>query len=103
MSFHVFNALLCSPLCIKRCPAFVNTFNHSHKFVQLRLALNPATFTNNDVVFLDSLSSKLSHANRVTRLGGFSPFGCLFTLGRYKKITTQPSFWASFSSVKIMH
>jgi hypothetical protein len=50
MWFHVFNAHLCSPLCIKRCPAFVNTFNHSHKFVQLSLALNPATFTNRGVV-----------------------------------------------------
>jgi hypothetical protein len=33
-------------MCIKRCPAFVNTFNLSHEFVQLRLVLNPATFTN---------------------------------------------------------
>jgi hypothetical protein len=43
MMFHVLNALL----CIKRCLAFVNTFNHSHKFVQLSLVLNPARFTNN--------------------------------------------------------
>jgi hypothetical protein len=48
MLFHVFNALLCPPLCIKRCPAFVNTFNHSHEFVQLSLALHLATFTNTD-------------------------------------------------------
>jgi hypothetical protein len=27
-------------------PVFVNTFNHSHEFVQLSLALNPAMFTN---------------------------------------------------------
>jgi hypothetical protein len=39
-------AFLCPLLCIKRCPAFVNKFNHSHKFIQLSLALNPATFTN---------------------------------------------------------
>jgi hypothetical protein len=46
MPFHVFNALLCLPLCIIRCPAFENTFNHSHEFVQLSLALTPAMFTN---------------------------------------------------------
>jgi hypothetical protein len=40
-------------LRIKRCPAFVNTFNHSHEFVQLSLVLNPATFTN-----IDSYSTK---------------------------------------------
>jgi hypothetical protein len=44
--FHVFDALLLFALCIKRCPAFVNTFNHSQEFVQLSLVLNPATFTN---------------------------------------------------------
>jgi hypothetical protein len=37
-----------SQLCIKRCPVFVNTFNHSHEFSQFRLALNPAMFTNNN-------------------------------------------------------
>jgi hypothetical protein len=43
-----------SQLCIKRCPAFVNTFNHSHEFSQFRLALNPATFTNNWLLVLDN-------------------------------------------------
>jgi hypothetical protein len=45
--FHVFDALLLFALHIKRCPVFVNTFNHSHKFVQLSLVLHPATSTNN--------------------------------------------------------
>jgi hypothetical protein len=43
---HVFNMFLLFVLRIKRCPAFVNTFNHSHVFIQFSLALNPAMFTN---------------------------------------------------------
>jgi hypothetical protein len=43
--FHVFYALLLFALHIKRCPTSVNTFNHSHEFVQLSLASNLATFT----------------------------------------------------------
>jgi hypothetical protein len=50
MLFHVFNALLCLPLCIKRCPVFVNTFNQAHEFLQLSLASNPATFTNKKLI-----------------------------------------------------
>jgi hypothetical protein len=48
--FHIFDALLLFGLRIKRCPAFVNTFNHSHEFVQLSLVLNPTTFTNSTSV-----------------------------------------------------
>jgi hypothetical protein len=36
----------------KRCPAFVNTLNYSHEFIQLRLVLNPALFTNSTLVVL---------------------------------------------------
>jgi hypothetical protein len=53
MLFRVFNALLCSPLCIKRRPAFV--FNHSQKFVQLSLTLSPAMLTNNLLTSQDNL------------------------------------------------
>jgi hypothetical protein len=42
-----------SQLCIKRCPEFVNTFNHSHEVRQFRIALNPAMFTNNSCVWLN--------------------------------------------------
>jgi hypothetical protein len=45
---HVSRAFLCHHLCIKRCPALVSTFNHSHEFSQFRLALNPAMFTNSE-------------------------------------------------------
>jgi hypothetical protein len=45
--FPAHGAFPCHHSCIKRCPAFVNTFNHSHEFSLFRLELNPATFTNN--------------------------------------------------------
>jgi hypothetical protein len=47
--FLVFDAPSLFMLCMKGCPASVNTFNHSHKFVQLSLALNPAMFTKKSV------------------------------------------------------
>jgi hypothetical protein len=37
VSFHIFDALLLFALHINRCPVFVKTFNHSHKFIQLSL------------------------------------------------------------------
>jgi hypothetical protein len=47
--FPAHGAFPCHHSCIKRCPAFVNTFNHSHEFSLFRLELNPATFTNRKV------------------------------------------------------
>jgi hypothetical protein len=47
----------------KRMPRIFNTFNHSHEFIQLSLALNPTVFTNSwqgcQMVYLHSKNSIL--------------------------------------------
>jgi hypothetical protein len=50
--FLAYGAFPCHHLCIKRCPAFVNTFNHSHESSPFWLELNPAMFTNKRLVQL---------------------------------------------------
>jgi hypothetical protein len=63
VSFHIFDALLLFALHINRCPVFVKTFNHSHKFIQLSLVLDPAMLTNkngklDDTIGVDAMISK---------------------------------------------
>jgi hypothetical protein len=44
--FLIFETCSLFTLCIKGCPAFVNTFNQSLVFIQYSPTLNTATFTN---------------------------------------------------------